>query len=110
MSQPRVDYRLLRNSIRHEQKLWRRYAYERKEEAERVICPMALIYDVNNALLAAWCKLRGDSRHFRVGRISQCVVPDATFIGKRMSQRGRWQAAHRPFGPQKDSRGISQQL
>ena len=110
MSQPRVDYRQLHNSIRHEQKLWQRYAYEREEEAEREIRPMALIYYVDNALLAAWCKLRGDSWHFRVDRIYQCVVPDATFIGKRMSQRARLQAAHRPFGPQKDSRLVSQQL
>lgn len=77
---------------------------------ERVVCPVALIYYVDNALLAAWCELRGDYRHFRVDRILRCVVQDASFIGKGMSLREGWQAAHQPFGQKPDSGDVEQEL
>ncbi|MGV8988842.1 MAG: helix-turn-helix transcriptional regulator [Cypionkella sp.] len=97
-----ADYRLLRNAIRNEQKLWLRYVDGLGQETERVVCPVALIYYVDNALLAAWCELREDYRHFRVDRMSRCRAQDATFTGKGVSLRETWQAAHQPFEAQRE--------
>jgi predicted DNA-binding transcriptional regulator YafY len=97
-----ADYRLLRNAIRNEKKLWLRYADELGRETERVVCPVALIYYVDSALLAGWCELRGDYRHFRVDRMSQCLALDARFVGQGAALRAAWQATHQPFGAQQE--------
>jgi predicted DNA-binding transcriptional regulator YafY len=93
-----ADYRLIRKSIRDEQKLLLRYVDGLGQETERIVCPLALIYYVDNAVLAAWCELRGDYRHFRVDRMSQCMVSELTFTGKGRALREAWQATHQPFG------------
>lgn len=92
-----ADYRLLRQAIREERKLSLRYADEQGRRTDRIILPVALVYYVDNALLAAWCELRGAFRHFRVDRIEACHPLDATFIGKGAPLREAWQATHQPF-------------
>ena len=92
------DYRLLRQTIREERKLSLHYADEQGRKSERIVLPVALVYYVDNALLAAWCELRGAFRHFRVDRIEACRPLDATFIGKGTGLRETWQATHQPFG------------
>jgi predicted DNA-binding transcriptional regulator YafY len=92
------DYRLLRQAIREERKLSLRYADEQGRRSDRIVLPVALVYYVDNALLAAWCELRGAFRHFRVDRIEACRPIDATFIGKGTNLRETWQATHQPFG------------
>jgi predicted DNA-binding transcriptional regulator YafY len=98
-----ADYGLLRKSIRDERKLLLRYSDGLGRETERIVCPVALIYYVDNAVLAAWCELRRDFRHFRVDRISRCAVEEATFKGQAESLRGAWQATRQPFGAQTGS-------
>ncbi|MEM7487515.1 MAG: YafY family protein [Pseudomonadota bacterium] len=41
---------------------------------ERTVEPRALVYYIEVAVLEAWCRLRGDVRHFRVDRIEACEV------------------------------------
>lgn len=40
--------------------------------SERMLLPLALIYYVDVVVLAAWCCLRQDFRHFRIDRIVAC--------------------------------------
>lgn len=42
-------------------------------ESQRTLWPLAMIYFTDAVLLAAWCHLRKDFRHFRVDRISACT-------------------------------------
>lgn len=91
------DYRLLRRAIREELKLSVRYTDALGRTSERVVWPVALVYYVDNALLAAWCELRGDFRHFRIDRMEACRMLDASFKGKGAALRQEWQATHRPF-------------
>lgn len=93
-----ADYGLLRKSIREERKLLLGYSDAQGQETSRTVCPVALIYYVDNAVLAAWCELRQDYRHFRVDRISRCTVGAATFAEQGKALRDAWQAAHQPFG------------
>jgi len=60
----------VRVAIRHEQKITLGYADEHGATTERTVWPFALAYFEGKRLLAAWCELRGDYRHFRIDRIA----------------------------------------
>ncbi|MFZ4874710.1 helix-turn-helix transcriptional regulator [Janthinobacterium sp. Mn2066] len=60
----------VRVAIRHEQKITMGYADEHGAATERTVWPFALAYFEGKRLLAAWCELRGDYRHFRIDRIA----------------------------------------
>ena len=66
----RVDLAPVRNAIRLEQKIWIDYNDEAHKRTERRIWPISLTFCANVRLLAAWCELRKDYRHFRTDRIS----------------------------------------
>lgn len=92
-----TDYRLLRQAIRDERKLSLHYADAQGRLSERIVRPVALIYYVDSALLAAWCELRADFRHFRIDRMQACQPLDTDFKGMGASLRETWQARHQPF-------------
>jgi len=64
-----LDPGILRQAIRDEQKLEIQYSDRQETKSVRVIKPLALVYYVDSLVLAAWCDLREDFRHFRVDRI-----------------------------------------
>jgi predicted DNA-binding transcriptional regulator YafY len=66
----RVDLAPVRNAIRSEQKIWIEYSDEDDRRTERRIWPISLTFCAQVRLLAAWCELRKDYRHFRTDRIS----------------------------------------
>ena len=89
-----IDTRILRQSIRDEEKLSIEYLDVQACSTSRVILPLAVIYYVDAVVLAAWCELRNDFRHFRTDRIQTCV-PDKTFFRESGYQlRERWLAQH----------------
>jgi predicted DNA-binding transcriptional regulator YafY len=88
-----ADYRMMRRAIREEAKLRLRYRDADARETERTVRPIALVYYVDNVLLAAWCEMRSDFRHFRVDRIAACAQTGAHFRGEGIALRTRWQAA-----------------
>jgi predicted DNA-binding transcriptional regulator YafY len=61
---------LIREAIRREHKLKIRYLSLAGSETDRVIWPVALVFFEGTRLVAAWCELRSDFRHFRADRIS----------------------------------------
>ncbi len=85
-----VDPATLRAAIRDERKLLLLYHDRQGRETSRVIWPIALTYFIEALVVAAWCELRQDFRHFRVDRISAAEVLDEDFRGQGDALRRAW--------------------
>ncbi len=92
-----ADYGMLRRAIREERKLRFLYRDAGAHDTERTICPIALLYYVDSAVLAAWCELRGDYRHFRVDRMQACYLTDMMFKSEGQRLRAGWPAPQGAF-------------
>jgi predicted DNA-binding transcriptional regulator YafY len=64
-----VELAFIRKAIRAERKVWITYGDAVGNHTERRIWPIALTFYDRKRLLAAWCELRQDYRHFRTDRI-----------------------------------------
>ena len=85
-----LDIAQARASIRKGHKIRIRYRNENGEDSERVIWPTMIGYAETVRLLAAWCELRQDFRHFRTDRIDAAEFLDER-IGCRPGElRSRW--------------------
>lgn len=69
----------IRNAIRAARKLKISYEDEHGRQSQRIILPIAIAYYVQVTLIAAWCELRNDYRHFRTDRITAIEWRDETF-------------------------------
>lgn len=85
-----IDLEPLRSAIRHEQKLLIHYRDEASNKSQRSILPIAMIYYIEVVVLAAWCELREDFRHFRVDRIVHSELLDQYFCNEGKNLRQRW--------------------
>ena len=88
----RVDPETLRMAIREEQVLRLGYQDEEGRVSERAILPLAVIYYTDALVIAAWCELREDFRHFRVDRIETCEAEGRSFAGRGAALRKAWEA------------------
>jgi predicted DNA-binding transcriptional regulator YafY len=79
-----VDLGAIRQAMRAELKLRIAYSDAGGDATARVIWPVALWFSAEVRVLAAWCELRGDFRHFRVDRMRGLAV-----LGERMPKRRR---------------------
>jgi predicted DNA-binding transcriptional regulator YafY len=79
-----VNLAPIRNAIRTEHKVWIAYNDETGVRTERRIWPISLTFCARVRLLAAWCELRGNYRHFRTDRIAGFAE-----IGERYPRRRR---------------------
>ncbi|MHB2167020.1 helix-turn-helix transcriptional regulator [Alsobacter sp. R-9] len=76
-----ADLAVLRDAIRAETKL--RLVYDDGgKRTERVVWPVSLAFFERVRVLAAWCELRGDWRHFRTDRMVK-VTPLAERLPRR---------------------------
>lgn len=89
-----VDLSGLREAIRSETKIHIQYQNADLMMSERTVLPIALIYYSEVVVLAAWCELRNDFRHFRADRILSCVTQTARFCGQGESLRHNWAETH----------------
>lgn len=64
-----VDLATVRAAIRDEQKLVLHYIDHGGEESQRVIWPVAIGFFKRSQVIAGWCEMRRDFRHFRADRI-----------------------------------------
>lgn len=72
-----VDLPLVRRAIRAEHRLSIRYVDGQARHSRRVIWPFALGFFEKVRVVAAWCELRGELRHFRVDRMADVqMLPD----------------------------------
>jgi predicted DNA-binding transcriptional regulator YafY len=62
---------LIREAIRYERKLTLHYKNAQAVATERVVWPVALAFFEGTRILAGWCELREDFRHFRTDRIAR---------------------------------------
>lgn len=88
--EPKIDMRILRTAIRQERKLAITYRDGAGNETERILLPLALLYYIDGVILAGFCELRADFRHFRHDRIACCTLTDGCFSRDAAQLRKRW--------------------
>jgi predicted DNA-binding transcriptional regulator YafY len=71
-----VDLSEIRGAIRDRRKVRLEYVDEQGQVTRRTVWPIAMAYYVDVTLIAAWCELRADYRHFRVDRIEALNLLD----------------------------------
>jgi predicted DNA-binding transcriptional regulator YafY len=85
---------LLRKAIRTESKLRIRYRDLAGEETLRTVWPFALGYFDHVLILAAWCELRQDYRHFRTDGVRESAMLEEKFPRNRVSLLQEWRVKH----------------
>ena len=84
----------VREAIRYEQKLTLAYQDEHGSATSRTVWPFALAFFEGKRLLAAWCELRGDYRHFRIDRIADVLQHAERYPTRRHVLLDAWRKAH----------------
>lgn len=80
----------IRTAIRNECKLGLQYVDAAGAASERVVWPLALAFFEGARVVAAWCELRADFRHFRLDRIVALQVLETSFPRPRRELIRRW--------------------
>jgi predicted DNA-binding transcriptional regulator YafY len=90
----------IRQAIRDERKLRIAYRDRTEEATQRTIWPFAIGFFDRARVVAAWCELRQDFRHFRTDRIESVTVSDRRYPRRRQALLKDWRAtqgmANRP--------------
>ena len=85
-----IDLGLIRQTIRAERKLLITYRDGKGAISERMIWPFALGFFDHVRVIAAWCELRRDFRHFRTDRITHFLATDARYPKRRRLLLKEW--------------------
>lgn len=94
-----ADVALIRESIRKERKLRIEYRDERAAQTARVIWPFALAFFDRVRIVAAWCELRQEFRHFRTDRIVSLEMPGERYPERRHTLLKTWREIMEPSNP-----------
>ena len=86
-----TDLTPIRSAIRAERKLVLHYADRKGEHTRRTVWPIALGYFEHAQVLAAWCELREDFRHFRTDRILGLRQTNTRYPERRRALMKAWQ-------------------
>lgn len=86
-----LDLAKTRSWIRAGRKLRIRYQDESEQRTERVVWPILVGYTDNVRLLAAWCELRNDFRHFRTDKILEADFLNQAHGFSLPVLRARWE-------------------
>ena len=86
-----LDIARARSWIRSGRKIRIRYRSQDGRDSERTIWPVIIGYAETVRLLAAWCELRRDFRHFRTDRIVAAEFLDERHGCRPGDLRTRWQ-------------------
>ena len=97
-----IDMAQLRTWIHTRGKLRVRYRDELERETERVIWPVAIGYFDAVRILAAWCELREDFRHFRTDRIVEADFLEARHPKRPAALRAAWRKTFGTRTPSKE--------
>lgn len=89
----------IRRAIRAQRKVRITYRDTKGEETTRVVWPFALGFFDRVRVVAAWCELRGDLRHFRADRIVGLEVSKVAYPRPRQSLLKEWRAKQRISDP-----------
>ena len=85
----------LRRAIRDERKVVLDYGDANGEATRRTVWPFAVGFFQHSRLLAAWCELRRDFRHFRADRVRHLQATDEPLPERRHVLIRRWKAQMR---------------
>ena len=85
-----IDLSQIRRAIRIEHKLLIRYLDLKGNDSERTIWPVALGYFDHVRMLAGWCELRQEFRHFRIERISALTVKPERYPRRKQVLLKEW--------------------
>jgi predicted DNA-binding transcriptional regulator YafY len=86
----RIDLTPIRQAIRAECKLILRYVDAKGECSRRTVWPIVLGFFDRSRVLAAWCELRQDYRHFRTDRIIGLRLTDKRYPRRRRALMREW--------------------
>ena len=95
-----IDLAPVREAIRSEHKVVLDYADKSGERTRRTIWPIAIGFFERTRVIAAWCELREDFRHFRTDRIATLRLTGRRYPQRRRALMRRW----------RESEGISEQI
>jgi predicted DNA-binding transcriptional regulator YafY len=84
------DVARARASIRAQTKITLTYRDEDEVVTRRTVWPIAIAYYEAVRLLAAWCEMRADFRHFRTDRVTAAEFLDQRYPGRRDILRSQW--------------------
>jgi predicted DNA-binding transcriptional regulator YafY len=85
-----VDTARVRASIHAGRKIALSYRDEQGRDTRRVIWPVTLGYLETVRILAAWCELRQDFRHFRTDRVTEATFLDERYPSRPAALRAKW--------------------
>ena len=88
-----VDIAGVRAAIRTERKLILDYNDPNGKQTRRKVWPIALGFFDRVRMLAAWCELRQDFRHFRTDRITSLRETSQRYPRRRRALMKEWRAA-----------------
>ena len=88
-----VDLTVLRKAIRAEYKVKIAYRGTSGVSSERTIWPIVLAFFDRARVLAAWCELREDFRHFRTDRIDGVEFTGIRYPTRRHALLKQWRSA-----------------
>ena len=95
-----IDLAPLRAAIRSEHKVVLDYADKQGERTRRTIWPIAIGFFERTRVIAAWCELRADFRHFRTDRIAALRLTGRRYPQRRRALMRQW----------RESEGISESI
>jgi predicted DNA-binding transcriptional regulator YafY len=95
-----IDLAPIREAIRAEHKLILDYADKKGERTRRTVWPIALGFFERTRVLAAWCEMRRDFRHFRTDRIVRLRATAKRYPQRRRVLMKEW----------RDAEGIAAQI
>ena len=89
---PVIDLSAVRDAIRARRKIRLAYRDDKGHRTHRTVWPIAIAYYVQSTLIAAWCELREDYRHFRADRVMTATVLDEHFDARDGELTSAWLA------------------
>jgi len=92
VDQAPVDLGDLRDALRRECKVDFTYRDAESRPSTRIVWPIAITFYDRARVLAAWCELRQDYRHFRLDRMSDLHVQESRYPRRRRVLMKEWRA------------------
>ena len=86
----------IRRALRDEAKLRLAYRDAAGAATERVVWPVIIGFFAQAEVLAAWCELRRDFRHFRLDRITAATPLPGRMPRRRRVLLAEWRAQQEP--------------
>lgn len=97
-ARPPVDVALIRQAIRMERKITIDYGDAGGNQTTRIVWPVLLGYFDHVLVLAAWCEMRQDFRHFRIDRMQDATLLDEAPPRRRRTLLKAWRESQN-IGP-----------